>query len=132
MFEIARHYGQGAIKRKHITEAQGISHGYLENILIALKSHQLIRTTRGANGGFVLDHKPSAVKLLDIVEALEGSLAPVECVDNPAVCERVPRCPARVVWRKLHEAQVAVLSGMTLQDLLDLDDKQAGAADYVI
>ena len=132
MIEIGRHAGNGAIKRKEITAAQGISHGYLENILIALKSHRLIRTTRGAHGGFVLEGSPSQVTLLQIVNALEGSLAPVDCIENTEICRKSGACPARVVWKKLHDAQNAVLSGMTLQDLLDLEIQQTDAFDYVI
>jgi Rrf2 family transcriptional regulator, cysteine metabolism repressor len=132
MIEIASHFGEGAVKRKTITASQGISHGYLENILIALKSHQLIRTARGVNGGFVLEKKPSQVRLLEIVNALEGSIAPVDCVENASACERAGRCPARTAWKKLYDAQNKVLSGITLQDLLDLDEKQQNTPDYAI
>jgi Rrf2 family protein len=121
MVEIARRGGRGAVKRKDITAAQGISHGYLENILIALKSHKVIRTTRGANGGFILERPPSEITLLEIVLALEGSIAPVDCLDNPGVCERAGNCVARKVWKKLYDAQTKVLSEMTLQDVLDMD-----------
>jgi Rrf2 family transcriptional regulator, cysteine metabolism repressor len=131
MFEIARHYGKGVINRRDITKIQGISHGYLENILISLKTAQLIRPVRGANGGFVLARTPAQITLLEIVKALEGSLAPVECVENPGVCDRSGRCPTRSVWKKLFDAQVKILSGMTLQNLID-DDAKNNAADFVI
>jgi Rrf2 family protein len=131
MFEMARHYKEGPVRRKDICEAQGITHAYLENILIALKAKKLIRTTRGASGGFVLESEPSKISLYDIVTALEGSIAPVECLDNKEICERVPHCAARKAWRRLHEAQAAVLRSITLQDLLDMD-MENGELNYAI
>jgi Rrf2 family protein len=119
MYEIARQYRKSVVKRKDISRLQGISHGYLENILIGLKASHLIRPVRGANGGFELAKPPKDISMLAIIKSLEGSVAPVECVENPGVCERSGACPTRWVWKKLNNAQVAVLSGITLQDLLD-------------
>ena len=121
MIEIARNYGRGPTKRRDITDSQGISHSYLENILIALKTKGLLSTVRGADGGFVLEKAPSTVTLYEIVTALEGSIAPTECVENPPDCSRTQRCAARQVWQKLHEAQVQVLTGLTLENLLEME-----------
>jgi len=121
MIEIARHYNKGPLNRQSITDAQDISKAYLENILISLREKNLIRTTRGANGGFVLQQSPSAVTVLHIVNALEGSIAPVDCIENPSVCEKAGPCAARKAWQKMFEAQKAALSSMTLQDLLDME-----------
>jgi Rrf2 family cysteine metabolism transcriptional repressor len=131
MIEIARNFNNGPVNRKNISKAQHISKAYLENILISLREQNLIRTTRGASGGFVLQDQPSRITVLQIVNALEGSIAPVDCIDNPDICERSGPCPARKVWQKLYEAQNAVLSGMTLQDLLDMEASHQGA-NYVI
>jgi Rrf2 family protein len=131
MMEIARSGKNGPIKRKDIAARQGISQAYLENILIALKTNKLIRTTRGASGGFVLETAPSNISMYQIVSFLEGSIAPVDCLENIEVCKETPRCAARKVWKKLYEAQVAVLESITLQDLLEMD-MQEGELTYAI
>lgn len=130
MIEIARNYKNGPVKRKDISRNQQISSAYLENILIALKSKNLIRTIRGASGGYTLETLPGNITIFEIVSALEGSIAPVNCVDKPGSCERSPICSSRKVWCEMHEAQVKVLKNTTLQSLLDMEDSLAG--DYSI
>ena len=88
MIEIARHYNEGPVKRKDISRSQKISSAYLENILIALKSQNLIRTVRGADGGFILANSPSSITMFQIVSALEGPIVPVECVDKSDACKQ--------------------------------------------
>ena len=131
MIEIARNGKNGPVKRKDIAKAQRISHAYLENILISLKVSKLIHTERGAHGGFSLAKPPSAINLLQIVTSLEGSISPVECLDNISLCDKTGHCGARKAWGKLHEAQQNALKGMTLQDLVDMDSLDA-AGDYAI
>ncbi len=131
MLELARHYNDGPVNRKTITEAQNISKAYLENILTTLREQNLIRTTRGANGGFVLQVAPEKITVFQIVNALEGSIAPVDCVETESACENAGPCAARQVWKKLYDAQVATLSAITLADVLDMDIASHGA-NYVI
>ena len=125
MIEIAKRHGHGAVKRREITKTQGITHGYLENILIALKAARLITTVRGAGGGFSLAAAPERITLLDIVQALEGSLAPVECVEKPAACRRTAHCAAHVAWDRIYKAEVGALRSLTLADMIDLEQKSA-------
>jgi Rrf2 family protein len=117
--DIARNWGKTPTKRKDIALRQHISNAYLENILIALKSGGIVRTTRGAQGGFALTRSPQQITLLDVFQALDGELAPVECAVNKKVCERSADCVMRTVYEKLKQAQDNVLSGITLQDLVD-------------
>ncbi len=131
MMEIGRNYGKGPTKRKNIAELQAVSDSYLENILIVLKSAGLIETIRGARGGYVLTRAPGQITLLDIISALEGSLAPVECIDKPEICDRVGSCVTREVWTKLLDAQKGVLRENTIQDLLDRE-RSLESPDYVI
>lgn len=120
LIEIARNYNRGPTKRKAIAETQGISEGYLESILSTLRARRVVRTVRGANGGFILERRPENLTLLEIVRVLEGSTAPLECVETPDTCDRAGGCAARVAWKRLHEAQTAALGGMTLQDLVNM------------
>ena len=131
MIELARRYDRGPVKRKDLSQVQDISKAYIENIFITLREKKLIATTRGANGGFVLQSPPSKITVLQIVNALEGSLAPVECLDTPSVSEKAVACPARKVWKRLKDAQEKVLSEITLQDILD-EDKSSNTSHYMI
>ncbi len=131
MMEIGRNYGKGPKKRKNIAELQAVSDSYLENILIVLKSAGLIETIRGARGGYVLTRAPDQITMLDIISALEGSLAPVECLDKPEICDRVGSCPTREVWVKLLKVQKKVLRESTVQDLLERE-RNMQSPDYVI
>jgi Rrf2 family transcriptional regulator, cysteine metabolism repressor len=131
MIEIARHYPEGPVKRKEISRSQKISPAYLENILIALKTHNLIRTVRGASGGFTLDTSPDNITMFQIVQALEGSIAPVDCVESSGACERSGYCASRKLWQDLYSSQVEILKKTTLQSLVDMDDSLK-PADYSI
>lgn len=131
VLEIARNYQKGPIKRRDIAQRQEISDAYLENILLVLRNTGIIETTRGANGGYVLARPPEKITILEIVDSLEGSIAPVECVEDPDGCRKSCSCAARNVWRKLHEARVKILGEMHLSDLLN-DAKACETAEYVI
>jgi Rrf2 family protein len=119
--EIAKNYtNTERTRRKDIEEHQGIPAAYLENILMELKGKGLVSTTRGPRGGFVLTREPATISMLDVVEALDGTLAPVECVGkDPGCCEREESCHLKWVWEKLRDAQAEVLKNISLQDLVD-------------
>jgi Rrf2 family cysteine metabolism transcriptional repressor len=122
MIEIARHYMEGPVKRRKISKSRKISPAYLENILIVLKTHNLIRTIRGASGGFTLDTTPDNITMFQIVQALEGSLAPVDCIDTSDACDRSGFCASRKLWQDLYLAQTEILKKTTLQTLIDRED----------
>ena len=131
VMEIARTCKDGPVKRKDIVKNQQISDSYLENILIALKNGGVIDTIRGANGGYLLRRSSSDVTLLEIVNILDGTLSPVECLDNPSICSRSQRCATRVAWGKMKEAKEEVLRSITVQELLDYE-KEKYVPDYSI
>jgi Rrf2 family protein len=130
MIELAKNFAMGPLKREEISKSQDISSSYLENILIALKSRNLIRTIRGANGGFSLIDAPEKITMYDVVTALEGPIEPVHCIENSGQCGRSGNCAARNFWIGFHETQVEYLKSTTLQDLLDMEKKMQG--DYSI
>jgi Rrf2 family transcriptional regulator, cysteine metabolism repressor len=119
IIEIAKSYGKKPVKRKDIAKSQGLTESYLENILITLKKSGILGTIRGAQGGYVLKRPPGEIDLLEVMRVLEGSLAPVECLERTAFCDRTAICVARGVWKELMDAQERVLGSVTLQDLLD-------------
>jgi Rrf2 family protein len=124
VLEIARNYGQTPVKRRAIVEKQQVPDSYLENILVALKNAGIIMTKRGAHGGYELQRAPQEITFYDIVHALEGSFAPVECVENREYCDRVESCPTHEVWKDLHEAQKKTLMSFTMHDILQKQNRQ--------
>ena len=132
MLEIARNFGNGPLKRKDIALSQDLSNAYLENILISLKTKGLIKTVRGASGGFSLAREPATITVLDIVVALEGSIAPVDCIEQSKACPKSKSCVTRRVWNKMYDAQVAVLGGISLADLLDWEKQGDAVMTYAI
>jgi len=119
MLEIGMSHGRGPIQLNHIAERQKISPKYLVHLLASLKASGLIRTVRGARGGYLLDRVPSKIKLIEIFRSLEGSPSPVECVDDPKVCPESDFCVTRDLWVRIGDAITNVLETTTLQDLID-------------
>ncbi len=119
MLDLAQHFGEGPILVKDISRREEFSDRYLEQILIPLKVAGLVRVVRGARGGFSLARPPSEIKLLEIIQIVEGSTAPVDCVDDARVCSRSDLCVTREVWAEMKVAIDTVLESITLQDLLE-------------
>ena len=124
VLEIARVYGTGPAKRKNIASSQNVSDSYLENILIVLKNNRIIETSRGVNGGYVLSRAPSAITVLEVVNALEGPPEFSPCLDNPADCDKSDTCVTRDLWIEMNQCWSNVLGSYTLQDLLDKQTKK--------
>lgn len=119
VLEIARNYHDRPLKRKEISKEQGIPNSYLENILIALKHNNIVVSIRGAGGGFILKRQPEEINLLEVFEALQGSLALLDCIDTPTICDRSEKCIVRPVWIEMQRVQRDVLRKTTIQDLVD-------------
>ena len=117
MLDLALHQGEGPVMVKDIAERQQISSRYLEQLLFNLKLAGLVRSTRGNRGGFTLAKKPSQIKILDIVETLDGSIAPVGCVDEPDLYVRSQFCAAHDIWCQVKKAASKVLQSITLEEL---------------
>jgi len=134
MLELASHYGKAPVLLKEIARRQEISAGYLEHIVPPLKTAGLVNSSRGARGGYTLAKPPSEITLKDVVQALEGSLSLVECVDAPSVCQRVQLCVTRDIWQEVSEKIAETLESITLQDMITRQKKliPSGALVYNI
>lgn len=119
MLDLALNYRQEPVVLSAIARREQISEQYLEQLIGPLKIAGLVRSVRGANGGFILAKPPSLIRIGHIVRAVEGSTALVECVDNPQACSRVAHCLTREVWVKATEAVNNVFDSITLKDLMD-------------
>ncbi|MBN2186396.1 MAG: Rrf2 family transcriptional regulator [Dehalococcoidia bacterium] len=119
MLDLAIRYGQGPILAKDIARRQHISRLYLEHLLISLKVAGMVRSTRGTRGGFALAKQPSQIRLSEIIQATEGSMAPTECVDHPEAYPQAALCVIHDVWSEVKAAISSILESTTLQDLLE-------------
>ena len=125
VLELAVGYGQGPLQLKVIAQHQDISVKYLEQIIAMLKSGGLVRSVRGAKGGYILAKSPNQVKLSDVFACLEGPVNTVDCIENQNYCARAADCLARQVWTQVQNAINNVLQSITLQDLVaKAKDKQ--------
>ena len=118
LIEIALNQDKGLVLVKDVAVSQGISEKYLERIFSSLKSAGFVKSRRGCKGGYILARQPAAINILDVLKALEGSLAPVECVET-LTCPRLKACAARLLWIKLHRVIEQTLAAVTLAELVD-------------
>ena len=114
---------------KDISKRQGISDLYLEQLFNRLKTAGLLRSIRGPKGGFMLNKPAVEIKLIDILEAMEGPIAPVDCVDNATLCTRADSCVTRDVWAEMKKVMVEMLESTTLEDLVKLENGKSSGAD---
>jgi Rrf2 family transcriptional regulator, cysteine metabolism repressor len=128
MTELAARYGQGPVLVEAIAAEQGISASYIHVLMGSLRSTGLVRSVRGRRGGYELARGPEAISALDVVQALEGSCAPVDCVTDRSVCPRQGSCPTREIWSELAKAIEGVLGRHSLSSLADRQRQQAGAS----
>jgi len=119
LLDLALHSGEGPVLLKDIAQRQQISSMYLEHLITPLVAAGIIRSIRGARGGVWLAKPPQEIKLLEVVRLLEGSLALVECVNDPKCCPRSGFCVTRDIWGELKQAMNGVLESTTLQDLVE-------------
>lgn len=99
--------------------ASGISKKYLEQIALVLSQAGILRGARGHQGGYRLAIAPEKLSVAEIIRVMEGSLAPVACLDrHPNECERCNECQTLFVWEGLDRVIQGYLEGITLQDVL--------------
>jgi len=118
MIDLAAHSGEGLVLIKDISMRTNVTERYLEQLFIPLRAAGLVRATRGIRGGFALAKDPSIIKLSEIIQVMEGSVAPTECVDDASVCPRASSCVTRSVWIEMKEAMCGILEGTTLEDMV--------------
>jgi len=119
LLDLALHAGEGLVLLKDIARRQEVSLPYLEHLITPLIAAGLVKSTRGARGGVLLLKPPSEIKLSEVVQLLEGSIAPVDCVNDSKVCHRSASCVTRDIWSEMKRAMSQVLDSTTLQDLVE-------------
>jgi Rrf2 family transcriptional regulator, cysteine metabolism repressor len=126
MAHLAGQQGDGPISLGSIAEAEGLPLAYLEHLAQRLRKAELVDSTRGAHGGYTLARPAGDITMAEIVRALEGEIAPIECIsadpDGTLVCVREGEdghdpCPTKLLWTRVQGSIVRTLNEMTLADL---------------
>ena len=119
LLDLALHWGEGPVLLKDIARRQEIPLFYLEHLITPLVAGGIVKSIRGPRGGVSLLKHPREIKLSEVIQLLEGSIAPVECVDNPKAYPRSAFCVTRDIWHEVKKAMDGVLESTTLQDLVE-------------
>lgn len=119
ILDIALNDAKTPVRIKDIAERQQISDKYLEQIVSSLNKAGFVKSLRGPQGGYRLTKKPEEYTVGMILRLIEGSLAPVACLDDDINnCTRADRCPTLILWEKLYDAISEVVDNITLADLI--------------
>ncbi len=134
MIDIALNSGaEKNITIKEISERQNISVKYLEQIVSVLSKARLLRSVRGAQGGYRLSRRPEDYTAGEILRLAEGGLAPIECLDGETnICPRKSICTTLKFWEGLNKAIADYVDSVTLADLVQQSKDILGGGEYYI
>jgi Rrf2 family protein len=121
MAQLALRHGMGPSSLTDIAEQEDLPRAYLEQLVISLRDADLVRSTRGAHGGYELSRPPEQIQMGEVLRALEGPIAPMICVDDGpdhASCQRSGFCTVNLLWIRVRDAISGALDSMTLADLV--------------
>ena len=128
--------GDGApVQRAEIASRQHIPESYLDHLLAQRRRDGFVRSVRGPGGGHLLTREPEEMCLLHVIESLEGSVAPIACLEEGGECSHEPgECVQRWVWEDIYEETRRRLRAVSLADLAERvrDRRRAAAANYSI
>lgn len=121
---IAKNQKEGSpVSVRRISEAEEIPLRYLERIMRILSQNKFVKAEVGAEGGYYINGDPREIKILDVVEALEGRTALVDCIVSPNKCKRVSWCETRPLWIEMTNKLRETLAKYTLYDFVKEEEK---------
>jgi Rrf2 family protein len=134
MVELARRSGEEPVPLAEIAAHDGLPLAYLEHLVARLRKVGLVDSRRGSRGGYLLARPSAEITMAEVVEALEGSIAPIECIsqapDGSIVCSRESEpghaCPTKLLWTRVRFSIVRTLQETTLADLVPASAITAG------
>jgi len=118
MVDLAINYGEQPISIKSISERQSISEYYLEQLFSSLRRAKLIKSVRGAQGGYILNRAPEEITIYDVINVLEGPIEISDCLEEGS-CNKIDCCATRLLWKKIKNSIDSVTSSITLKDIVD-------------
>lgn len=116
MIALAKKYGDGPISLKSIAREHDLSEHYLEQLIAPLRNAGLVRSVRGAYGGYMLTRTPEEITAGDVIRVLEGPISPVEGIEEEAPAKKA-------LWMRIRDAVKDVLDTTTLYDLAQHDEE---------
>jgi len=134
MAHLAKRGGDDPISLGSIADAEGLPLAYLEHLVQRLRKAGLVESRRGAHGGYTLARDAGDITMAEVVRALEGAIAPIECItadpDGGLICVREGEaghdpCPTKLLWTRVQGSIVRTLNEMTLDDLVQPLRKKA-------
>ncbi|MEZ4357041.1 MAG: Rrf2 family transcriptional regulator [Eubacteriales bacterium] len=119
VFEVAINQTEKPVSLKTIADKQELSVLYLEKLFSKLKNKKIIKSVRGAQGGYLLNKSPDKISVGEVIRALEGPLTPANCVVGTKECLNIESCVMHSVWQKIYDGINDIADSITLQDMLD-------------
>ncbi len=131
LVELAHRYGEGPVQSAEIARRQCIPEPYLDQLLTTLRRAGLIRSLRGPQGGHALLRPAEEIRLSEVIEALEGSISPIACLDDSS-CTKPGVCAQRDVWEEVRRATHEILHNVTIAELAEKEREAVTAPRYSI
>lgn len=120
MIDLAGNYRPGnPVVLRDIAERQQISKRYLEQVAVTLKHAGLVLVSVGRGGGYALPRSADNIGVDEIIRATIGEINVVDCVNHPEGCERIEKCPSRIMWQRLNNAINQTFDEVSLADLCE-------------
>jgi Rrf2 family cysteine metabolism transcriptional repressor len=126
MIALGRRRGEGPVSLSEIADSENLPLGYLEHLVAGLRKADLVTSTRGAHGGYELGRAPGEITMAEVVNALEGTVSPMQCFTEPAtgrvLCnhdlEGYDHCATRLLWTRVQGGVMKALAETTLDELV--------------
>jgi Rrf2 family transcriptional regulator, cysteine metabolism repressor len=133
MIALGRRRGQGPVSLADIADSENLPLGYLEHLVAGLRRAELVTSTRGAHGGYELGRAPSEITMAEVVNALEGTVTPMQCFTEPAtgrvLCNHeldgYDHCATRLLWTRVQGGVMKALAETTLEELVQFAEHGA-------
>ncbi|MBO1225143.1 MAG: Rrf2 family transcriptional regulator [Candidatus Scalindua sediminis] len=137
LLELGQRYGKGFVLSRDIASTRDIPESFIERILLTLRNGGVIVSVRGAKGGHYLAKDPGKISVREVIEMFEGSLAPIDCVNErissiSASCSVEGSCVLKDLWQKMYDAMLASIENITIKDLITQEGTQKEGAMYYI
>ena len=131
MVELGRHTGETPTPLNAVAERESLPLAYLERIVAQLRGAGLVTSTRGAQGGYALARPAEEITMDEVVQALEGAIAPMECFTDEGVrrvlcsheLDADRACATKLLWTRVQGGMIRALQGTTLAELIEFADR---------
>ncbi len=121
LVDLAVHSGGEQLALVHIAKRQELSVNYLEQVFSLLKKANIVKSVKGAQGGYILAKKPDTIKVGDVIRAIEGEILIVEEDSNQntsLILKNMQQCIYENVWEKITQSICEAIDSMTIEDLM--------------